>query len=135
MLSDLDLCHGQLLDLPAHRLTDRDPLLGRESVTTPAALRPILDDAVYRPRRQERATLALMTRLGALRTPEGSFPRFGALADESALGGIEELRELRFSRRSSWAIRSSWRATRAVNASIWASIRNSTSTTASRPAS
>lgn len=69
MLSDLNLCHGQLLDLPAHRLADRDTLLGRESVTTPAAFRPILDNPVHRPRRQKRATLALMTRLSTLRTP------------------------------------------------------------------
>ena len=66
MLSDLDLCHGQLLDLPGHRLADRDTFLGRESVTTPAALGPILDDPIHRPRRQERATLALVTGLGAL---------------------------------------------------------------------
>jgi hypothetical protein len=69
MLSDLDLCHGQLLDLPAHRLADRDTLPLRESVTTPTALGPILDDPVHGPRRQERATVALMTRLGSLRTP------------------------------------------------------------------
>jgi hypothetical protein len=66
MLGDLDLRNGQLLDLPAHRLAHRDALLGRESVTTPAALGPILDDTIHRPRRQERATLALVTGLGAL---------------------------------------------------------------------
>jgi hypothetical protein len=74
MLGDMDLCHGQLLDLPAHRLTHRDPLPGREGVTTPTALGPILDHPVHRPRRQERATLALVTGLGALRTARRILP-------------------------------------------------------------
>jgi hypothetical protein len=37
--------------------------------------------------------------------PEGSLQRFGVLVGGSELGGAEELRELRFSLRSSWAIR------------------------------
>ena len=62
-------------------------------------------------------------------------PRLGALPGGSVLGGCEELRELRFKRRSSCAIRSPCRATVSVNAWIWRSIRNNTSTTTSRPAS
>ena len=66
MLGDLDLTHRQLLDLPANRFTDRDPLLKREGIPAATAPRPILDDLVHRPRRQERSTVALVTWLGAL---------------------------------------------------------------------
>src|SRR5215211_6165173 len=48
-------------------------------------------------------------------------------------GGAEELRELRFRRRSSSAIRSSWLATRSPSRRICSSIRSSTATTTSRP--
>jgi hypothetical protein len=66
VLGDLHRDHGQLLDLPAHRLAHRDTLLECESVTAPATLRPILDHPVHCPRRQQWPALALVTGLGAL---------------------------------------------------------------------
>ena len=60
-------------------------------------------------------------------------PRSGAFLGGSELGGAEEFRELRFSRRSNWAIRSSWRATRASSRPTCSSIRSRTATTTSRP--
>ena len=68
MLGDLDLRNGQLLDLPAHRLAHRDPLGFDEGMPAATALGPVLDDLVHRPRRQEWATLALVTGLSALFT-------------------------------------------------------------------
>jgi hypothetical protein len=60
--------HRQLLDLTAHRIIDRDPLLLGECVPAAAAIGPVLDDLIDRPRRQQPAALALMTGLGALST-------------------------------------------------------------------
>jgi hypothetical protein len=51
----------------------------------------------------------------------------------SELGGAEEFREERFSRRSSSAIRSPWRATHSSSHRICSSIRTRTTTTTSRP--
>ena len=92
----------------------------REDVTTAAALGPVLDHLIDRAGRQQVATVALVPAgLAPCERPEGSLPRLaGATLGGSALGGAEELRELRFSRRSSWAIRSSWRATRASSADL-----------------
>jgi hypothetical protein len=65
--------------------------------------------------------------------PDGSLPRLAGALGGSALGGCDELRELRFSRRSSCAIRSSCCATRFSSRWICSSIRNSTATTTSLP--
>lgn len=51
MLGDLNLCNGQLLDLPAHRLAHHQPLTLREDMPTTTTLRPILDHPIDRPRR------------------------------------------------------------------------------------
>jgi hypothetical protein len=69
VLGDLHRDHGQLLDLPAHRLAHCDTLTDSEHMPTPTALRPILDHLIDRPRRQQRPAPALMPRLGALGTP------------------------------------------------------------------
>ena len=66
MLGDLDLCHGQLLDLPAHRLAHPQALAGREDVPAATVLGPILDDVIHGPRRQQWPALALMAELGTL---------------------------------------------------------------------
>jgi hypothetical protein len=50
----------QLLDLAAHRLTNRHVLALRELVTAGPAIGPVIDDHIDRPRRQQRAALALM---------------------------------------------------------------------------
>jgi hypothetical protein len=69
MLGHRDRDRRQLLDLVAHRIADRDPLVLGEHVTAVAAIRPMIDDLVDRPRRQQRAALALMPRLAALPAP------------------------------------------------------------------
>ena len=56
---------GQLFDLVARRLTEGSALLCAEDVPAAATLGPVLDDLVHRPRRQQRATVALMAILGA----------------------------------------------------------------------
>lgn len=66
VLGDLHRDHRQLLDLPAHRFAHRDVLLRGEDVTAATVLGPILDHPIDRPRRQQRATPAFMTWLGAL---------------------------------------------------------------------
>lgn len=130
--------HGdlrQLLDLPAHRLTDRHAFALREDVTTLAVLRPMLAYLIHGAGRQQPSTATVVTGLGALRTTRWILPAPGRALGGSQLGGCELLRELRPSRRSNCAIRSSCPATRSANICIRASMRNNTSTTTSRPAS
>src|SRR5829696_5527780 len=61
--------HRQFLDLTARRRTDRDPVGHTEPMPADAVSRPVLDDLVDRPRRQQRAALALMPWLSALLAP------------------------------------------------------------------
>jgi len=61
--------HRQFLDLTARRRTDRDPVGHTEPMPAGAVSRPVLDDLVDRPRRQQRAALALMPWLSALLAP------------------------------------------------------------------
>jgi hypothetical protein len=133
VLDHLHRHHRQLLDLMASGLADRDPVGVAEHVPARTPIRPMLDHLLDRPRRQQRPSLALMARLAAGVRPELSLPRRGDLAGGSSLGGDDELRELRPSRRSSRAIRSSCRATRFSSRWIYSSIRNNTATTTSRP--
>jgi hypothetical protein len=53
----------------AHRLARAEQLRCSEDVAAVAALRPVLDDYVYRAQRQQLATMAIMPRLGTPRTP------------------------------------------------------------------
>jgi hypothetical protein len=59
----------QLFDLMARRLTRAEKLRCSEDVAAFAALRPVLDDFVYRAQRQQLATMAIMPPLGTPRTP------------------------------------------------------------------
>jgi len=135
MLADDDMHRRQLLDLMARRVAVGHPLGLGEDVPAAAARRPVLDDLVERPRRQQRPALALMPRLGACLRPDGSLPRRGGVPGRSALGGCDELRDERLASRSRRAIRSSCWLTRFWSRAICSSIRNSTATTASRPRS
>ena len=58
----------QLLDLMTRRLPHRDPLRLREHVAAATRRRPVIDELVDRPRRQQLTTVPLMTRLPALGT-------------------------------------------------------------------
>ena len=58
---------GQLLDLMTRRRADHDPLAPAEHVPAPAHRRPALHNLIHRDGRQQLPTLALMTRLRALR--------------------------------------------------------------------
>ncbi len=134
MLRDRDRDHGQLLDLVAHRLAHSDPLVRGEDVTAATALGPMLDDLVDRPRRQQRPTLALMTRLGALPTPRR------ILATPGRAGGRIGARRKRGVARTTiqppLELRDPLilpRDPRGQAPGSARSIRNSTSTTASRP--
>jgi hypothetical protein len=66
MLGHRDRDHRQLLDLMAQRIADRHVLVLSELVTAVAAIRPVIDDRIDRPRRQQRAALALMPGLATL---------------------------------------------------------------------
>ena len=57
----------QLLDLMAHRITDRHPLAVTENVPHPAPRGPVHDDLVHRHRRQQLPAFALMPGLRAPR--------------------------------------------------------------------
>src|ERR1039458_977385 len=60
----------ELLDLTAHGITNRHPLGSGKHVPAGAALGPVLDHLVKRPRRQQRSSFALVTglcTLGAMR--------------------------------------------------------------------
>jgi hypothetical protein len=61
MLGHRDRDQRQLLDLVAHRLTHRDPLVLDEHLTALAAIRPVLDDIVDRPRRVQPLTVERLT--------------------------------------------------------------------------
>ncbi len=63
--------HRQLLDLMARRLAVSGQVSCAEDVTAGAPGRPVLDDLVDRPRRQQRAALALMPGLSARRAARG----------------------------------------------------------------
>jgi hypothetical protein len=69
--------HRQLLDLMARRLGDRDPLRLAEHVPARAPRGPMLDHLIDRPRRQQRAPVALVAGLAALRAtrPARAAPR------------------------------------------------------------
>ena len=71
MLGHGDRDRRQLLDLVAHRIADGDQLVLRELVAAVAAIRPMINDLVDRPRRQQRPPLALMPRLAALTATRG----------------------------------------------------------------
>src|ERR1019366_4732069 len=68
MLGDQDRDLRQLLDLMTRRLPTRDPIRLGEHVTAPAPGRPVVDELVNCPRRQQVTTVPFMTRLPALRT-------------------------------------------------------------------
>jgi len=69
MLGHPDRQLGQLLDLVAGRLGDRDQLGLAEHVPATAASRPVLDDLVDRRHRQQLPSVALMTGLAARLAP------------------------------------------------------------------
>ena len=66
VLDDAHRDRRQLLELMARRIADRDALGGHEHVPALAPVRPVLDDLVDGPRRQQRPPLALVTGLAAL---------------------------------------------------------------------
>jgi hypothetical protein len=66
MLGHRDGDRRQLLDLMARRRIDGNQLGLAELVAAATARRPVIDDLVDRPRRQQRPALALMAGLGAL---------------------------------------------------------------------
>ena len=59
----------QLFELVARRLADRDLLARAEDVAAAAAFRPVLDDLIDRPRRQQRTPVALVAILSAAFAP------------------------------------------------------------------
>jgi hypothetical protein len=121
------------LDLMTRRLPNGHAINLDEHVPATTIQRPVLDDAVHRPRRQQRPSLALMPGLGALLAPRPILAALWRPSRRIVLGGCDEFREDRPTRRSSCAIRSSCAATRFSSRCICSSIRNSTATTASRP--
>jgi hypothetical protein len=60
VLAHPDVDRRQLFNLAACRITHRDPLVLAEDVSATAALRPVLDDLIDSPRRQERTAVTLM---------------------------------------------------------------------------
>jgi len=66
MLGHSDRDRRQLLDLVAHRITNRHVVILSEHLTAVAVIRPVIDDPIDRPRRQQRPPLALMPWLAAL---------------------------------------------------------------------
>ena len=117
----------------AGRLADRLALVVSEGMPAAAASGPVLHHLVDRLGRQQLPPTAAMPGLGALLAPAGIARLRSGAPGGSWLGGVEELWESRFRRRSSSAIRSSWRATRSPSRSICSSIRTNTATTTSRP--
>jgi len=107
MLGDRHRDRGQFLHLPAHRIANRYVLVYDEEVSTATALGPVLDHPIDGPRRQQRTPAPLMTSLGALLATRRILAALRCAGRRIGARGTEELRELRFSRRSSWAMRSS----------------------------
>ena len=66
MLGHRDGNRRQLLDLMTRRHIDGDQLVAGKLTATTTTRRPVIDELINRPRRQQRPALALMTRLGAL---------------------------------------------------------------------
>jgi hypothetical protein len=103
----------------------------------------MLDDFIYGRSRQQLSSMTLMATLPARTArPDESLPRRGGMPGGSALGGCEEFRELRLSRRSSSAIRSSClmtrslgRSTCSLSSAFCAESSSSTTHTTSRPCS
>jgi hypothetical protein len=119
---------GQLLDLMASRSSGRDPLVLAKDMPAPTRRRPVLDDLVHDRGRQQLPAPALVTGLGPCERPDERFERRpGPGLGGSLDGGAELFLEFLASSRSNFS-------TRPVNARIWPSIRNKTSTTTSRPA-
>jgi len=104
--------HRQLLDLMTHRRTDAHALDIAEAISAATSHGPMLGELVDRPRGQQRPALALMAQLRALLAPRPVLATLGRQPGRSALGGCDELRDERPTRRSSSAIRSSCAATR-----------------------
>ena len=71
MLGHSDGHHRQLLALMTRRLAGAEAIAVSEHVPAATTCRPVLDDLIDRPRRQQRTALALMTGLTALLTPRG----------------------------------------------------------------
>jgi len=69
MLGDDRRHHRQILDLVTRRITCRHALMLAKEMSTPALAGPVIDVIVDPPRRQQRAALALMTRLSTLLAP------------------------------------------------------------------
>ena len=84
MLGDGDRHHRKLFDLMTRRLADAHTAGLAKDMSAVARGRPMLDDLVDRPRRQQRPALALMPRLRALPRPDRSLPRFGGEPGRSA---------------------------------------------------
>lgn len=142
MLGHDHMNRRQLLDLMARRITVANQLILTEDVPAAALARPVLDDLVHRPRRQQRPALASYPGCAPCARPDESLPRRGGKPGGSELGGCDEFRDERLDLRSNCAIRSSWRATRAVSRSTCAVSRSfcadsssNTLTTASPPCS
>ncbi len=74
MLDHLRGDNGQLFDLVAKRLADREQLPCGERVTAFTVLRPVLDDLIHGRERQQLTAMTLMPGLGALRAPGRVLP-------------------------------------------------------------
>ena len=109
MLGHPDRDLRQLLDLMTRRLPTATRSASREHVAAATPRRPVIDELVDRPRRQQLTAVPLMTGLPARRTPRAVLAarRRGGAPGGSWLGGNDELRELRPSRRSSPSTRAS----------------------------
>jgi hypothetical protein len=76
MLAHRDSDRRQLLDLMTRREAIGNQLDFARDVATATTRRPVVDELVYRPRRQQRPALALMTGLGALLAPRRILARW-----------------------------------------------------------
>jgi hypothetical protein len=133
MLGHRDRHHRQLLDLMTRRLPDCHAIDLDEHVPAPTIQRPVLDDTVDRPRRQQRPALALVAGLRALLAPR---PILAALGRRARRIAARRLRRVaRGPPDPTLKLRDPLvlRATRFSKRAICSSIRNNTATTASRP--
>ncbi len=71
MLGHGDGDHRQLFDLMTRRLPGADAIAVSQHMPAAATRRPVLDNLIDRPRRQQRTALALMTGLRARLSPRG----------------------------------------------------------------